>query len=506
MSHTLLQDALFNAKTVRELDRLAIENTGISSFDLMQKAGAVAFVELIETFGEPSFLHVFCGGGNNGGDGYIVAALAAASNISVTIYEVGNTTAISGDAELAKQLCVEANINMQEPSVDCDLSQGVIVDSLLGTGFGGPLRGNFALAIEVINSSFLPVLSIDVPSGLSSDTGAVEDIAVKADLTVTFVGAKQGLFTGRGPALCGEIIYDSLDIPEAVLQKMSPSAELMDLSELVEYIPELDADVHKNQRGHCMVIGGDLSFGGAAIMAAEASLKTGSGLTSLVTRPEHVAASLARQPEIMACAVASGQQLEPLLDRPNVLVIGPGLGRSSWSEQLMQKAMATDLPMVVDADGLNIISEGRVVSNIQNRSWIMTPHPGEAARLLGISVGDVEADRFEAVRRLQEKYNAVIILKGAGTLVSAQAGEPIKVCPYGNPGMATGGMGDILSGVIGSLIAQGMDLQTSAELGCCLHSAAADMAVQDRGYKGLVATDILPYLIEAMNQWDQELS
>jgi hydroxyethylthiazole kinase-like uncharacterized protein yjeF len=246
MSHTLLQDALFNAKTVRELDRLAIENTGISSFDLMQKAGAVAFVELIETFGEPSFLHVFCGGGNNGGDGYIVAALAAASNISVTIYEVGNTTAISGDAELAKQLCVEANINMQEPSVDCDLSQGVIVDSLLGTGFGGPLRGNFALAIEVINSSFLPVLSIDVPSGLSSDTGAVEDIAVKADLTVTFVGAKQGLFTGRGPALCGEIIYDSLDIPEAVLQKMSPSAELMDLSELVEYIPELDADVHKN--------------------------------------------------------------------------------------------------------------------------------------------------------------------------------------------------------------------------------------------------------------------
>ena len=172
----------------------------------------------------------------------------------------------------------------------------------------------------------------------------------------------------------------------------------------------------------------------------------------------------------------------------------------------MQKAMATDLPMVVDADGLNIISEGRVVSNIQNRSWIMTPHPGEAARLLGISVGDIEADRFEAVRRLQEKYNAVIILKGAGTLVSAQAGEPIKVCPYGNPGMATGGMGDILSGVIGSLIAQGMDLQTSAELGCCLHSAAADMAVQDRGYKGLVATDILPYLTEAMNQWDQELS
>ena len=188
MSHTLLQDALFNTKTVRELDRLAIENTGISSFDLMQKAGAVAFVELIETFGEPSFLHVFCGGGNNGGDGYIVAALAAASNISVTIYEVGNTTAISGDAELAKQLCVEANINMQEPSVDCDLSQGVIVDSLLGTGFGGPLRGNFALAIEVINSSFLPVLSIDVPSGLSSDTGAVDDTGVKADVAVTVIG------------------------------------------------------------------------------------------------------------------------------------------------------------------------------------------------------------------------------------------------------------------------------------------------------------------------------
>jgi ADP-dependent NAD(P)H-hydrate dehydratase / NAD(P)H-hydrate epimerase len=505
MSHTLLQDALFNTQTVRELDRLAVKNSGMPSFDLMQKAGAVAFAELLETFGKPSFLHVFCGTGNNGGDGYIIAALAAVQNIPVTIYEVGNTAAISGDANLAKKLCIEANVNLQGLKLDCDLSQGVIVDSLMGTGFKGSLRGEFAEAIEVINCSFLPVMSIDIPSGLSADTGAVEDIAVKADLTVTFIGAKQGLFTGRGPAVSGEIVYDSLDIPESILQKMAPSAELMDLSDLLEYLPEPEADVHKSQRGHCMIIGGELGFGGAAIMAAEACLTTGSGLTSLVTRAEHITASLARQPEIMACAVASGQQLEPLLDGPTVLVIGPGLGRSSWSEQLLQKALASDLPMVVDADGLNIISEGRVVTNLQNINWIMTPHPGEAARLLDVSVAEIEADRFSAVRRLQEKYKAIVILKGAGSLVSAKDGQPIKVCPYGNPGMSTGGMGDILSGVIGSLIAQGIDLQTAAELGCCLHSAAADMAVQEKGYKGLVATDILPYLAKAMNQWDQEL-
>jgi hydroxyethylthiazole kinase-like uncharacterized protein yjeF len=219
----------------------------------------------------------------------------------------------------------------------------------------------------------------------------------------------------------------------------------------------------------------------------------------MATRPAHVAGALARQPEVMVSGIVSGQELEPLLDKPSVLIIGPGLGRSPWSEQLLQKAVATGLPMVVDADALNIIAEGRVVSQPNGSGWVMTPHPAEAARLLNISVQDVQADRFSAVRQLQEKYNAVVLLKGAGTLIAAPGDEIIAVCPYGNPGMATGGMGDVLSGIIGALLAQGLQAKLAAQLGCCLHSAAADMAVEDQGMHGLTATDMLAYLRKLLN-------
>lgn len=247
-----------------------------------------------------------------------------------------------------------------------------------------------------------------------------------------------------------------------------------------------------------MVIGGDLGYGGAVSIAAEASVRAGSGLTSVATQPQHVASTLARRPEIMACGVTSGQQLEPWLEKPSVLVVGPGLGRSSWSEQLLQKAVASGLPMVLDADALNILAQGRVVKTIDH-TWVLTPHAGEAARLLGISTAEVEEDRFAAVQQLQQKYNAVVLLKGPGTLI-AGPNQITKVCPYGNPGMATAGMGDLLAGIIGSLIAQGLSLQDAAELGCCLHSAAADKLVDDSGYRGVAATDLLPYVHKLLNQ------
>jgi NAD(P)H-hydrate epimerase len=336
---------------------------------------------------------------------------------------------MSDETKRARQQCVDANISFESFDSSCNLSEGIIVDSLIGTGFEGVLRDEFAIAIECINSSLLPVLAVDIPSGLASDTGAVQEVAVKADITVTFVAPKQGLFTGRGTALCGDIVYDSLDIPADILQQRLPSAELMSVDDLLEYLPEPEADVHKSQRGHCMVIGGDHGTGGASLLAAQSCLQVGAGVVSHATRPEHVSASLVRQPEIMACGVVSGQELEPLLDRPTVLVVGPGLGRSSWSEQMLQKAMSMDVPMVVDADALNIIADGRVVTNIANRSWVMTPHPGEAARLLGVSVTEIETDRFAAVRKLQQKYNAVILLKGAGTLIYGDQTRPIQVCP-----------------------------------------------------------------------------
>ncbi len=506
MSHIVIQDALYKAKSVRELDRLAIQQLGVTGIVLMKRAGRAAFDELIAAWGAPSFITVFCGSGNNAGDGYIVAALAAEKGIAVQVVELAAAEKLTDDARLAREYSANAGVSFAAFTADIDIAEGVVVDALLGTGFqlceNNPMRQDYAQAIDCINAAALPILSIDLPSGLCSDSGSAADAAVKADISVTFIAAKQGMFSGRGPALCGEVIYHSLDIDEQLFQQLPCSSVLMDLDDLLEQYPHRDADAYKNQFGHAMVIGGDHGYGGAALMAAETALRTGAGLVSVATRPEHVAASLARQPEIMASGIISGQELEPLLDKPTVLVIGPGLGRSPWSEQLLQKAVASGLPMVVDADALNIIAEGRVVPVPDGSRWVMTPHPAEAARLLNISVADVQADRFSAVRALQEKFNAVVLLKGAGTLIASADSPFINVCPYGNPSMATAGMGDMLSGIIGALLAQGLEPAQATQLGCCLHSAAADMAVAERGARGLAATDIGVYIAAILNGVD----
>ena len=501
MSHFLpdsqLQDNLYSADTVRKIDQLAITELNNNALKLMNRAGMAAFDELVESFGQPGLITVFCGSGNNAGDGYILAARASQKRIPVQVVELSQTHKFSDETLRARQCAVDSNVSMIDFDPDLEIQEGVIVDCLLGIGYKGQLRQPYDKAIKLINAAELPVLAMDIPSGLNADTGAVEDNAVSADVTVTFVAAKAGLFTGKGPALCGEVIYHSLDISEQLFEQYQSSAKLMDLYELLELMPEFVGDEYKNKRGHCMVIGGDHGFGGAASMAAEASLRAGSGLTSVATQPQHVSNILARCPEIMACGVVSGQQLESLLDKPSVLVVGPGLGRSAWSEQLLQKAVATGLPMVLDADALNIVADGRVVKTT-GHTWVLTPHTGEAARLLNTTVDEIEANRYSAVQKIQEKYNAVVLLKGPGTLI-ASANQITKVCPYGNPGMATAGMGDLLSGIIGGLIAQGLSLQDAAELGCCLHSAAADKLVDDAGYRGIAASDLLPYLQKLLN-------
>ena len=503
MSHFLLdshiQDYLFDVDTVQKIDQAAIDELDGAAIKLMNKAGMAAFEELVQAFGQPSLISVFCGSGNNAGDGYILAARAAQKRLPVQVIELSGSKKISVEAQQARQFAQDNNVNFVNYTNSLTVTEGVIVDCLLGIGYQGELRKPYGQAIELINAAELPVLSVDIPSGLNANTGSVQDNAVKADLTVTFVGAKQGLFTGKGPVYCGEIIYHSLDISEQLFDQFKPTSRLLDLFDLLELIPQWVGDEYKNQRGHCMVVGGDHGYGGAATIAAEASLRSGSGLTSVATQPEHVSSVLSRCPEIMACGVVSGQQLEPWLEKPSVLVVGPGLGRSAWSEQLLQKAVAAKLPMVLDADALNILSEGRVIPSLQDHQWVLTPHAGEAARLLDVSVAEIQADRFSAVRKIQEKYNAVVLLKGPGTLI-AGPNQVIKVCPYGNPGMATGGMGDLLSGIIGGLIAQGLGMQEAAELGCCLHSSAADLLVDASGYQGVAATDLLPYLQKLLNK------
>ncbi len=504
MKITAPDNKLYSTAQVYALDAAAIAS-GIPGLQLMKRAGRAAFDLLMERFPKPELISVYCGSGKNGGDGYVLAALAAQRKLPVRIIQLTPGANLTGEARAAFEFAIQEGVSIV-PFAQADAPQiGVIVDALLGIGLQGEVRPVFADAIEQINVSRLPVLAIDIPSGLNGDTGAVSGsgagAVVQADLTISFIGIKRGLLTGHGPAVCGEVVLCDLEIPADVFQQQQEAtAEQLHLIDLLDLLPSREADAHKGHFGHVLVIGGDQGYGGAVIMAAEAAARAGAGLVSVATRPEHIPAILTRCPEIIARGVVSGQELELLLPRATVLVLGPGLGRSPWSEQLLQVAIKSGLPIVVDADALNIIAEGRVVPNLEPQAnWIFTPHPGEAGRLLGISNQEINADRFSAVSRLQQKLGGTVILKGVGSLVLGESGITSLVTA-GNPGMATGGMGDVLSGILGALIAQGMATEDAAQLGAVLHANAADLAAERIGQRGLLATDIIPYVSQLLSE------
>ncbi|MDG2412819.1 MAG: NAD(P)H-hydrate dehydratase, partial [Halioglobus sp.] len=330
----------------------------------------------------------------------------------------------------------------------------------------------------------------DIPSGICSDTGRVLGDAVRADLTVTFIGMKRGLFTFEAPEYTGAVQFADLGVPASVYQSTDGNCARLDLAALLERLPARALTTHKGHCGTVLVVGGDYGMAGAAAMAAEAALRCGAGLVSVATRPEHVAALVARAPEAMPRGVSSDEEFTPLLEAADVLVAGPGLGDSAWSRQLLHRSLASGKPVLLDADALTMRAKG-VVEDSGAGPRIMTPHPGEAARLLGTTAAVVQADRFAAIEELQARYSATVVLKGNGSLIADR--EQTLLCDYGNPGMASGGMGDVLSGVIGSLWAQGLTTIEAAALGTCLHGAAADIAAEE-GQRGLLATDLLPRL------------
>lgn len=499
--------ALYTTEQARELDQIAIQERNILGIKLMKSAGRAVFDQINHRWpGSP--ITVFCGAGNNGGDGYIVAALAAARQLPTQIIQFAPPEKLMGDARTAYEYALSAGITMT-PFSDClNLQVGVIVDALLGTGFvgtgiGSQVREPYAQAIRLINYSGMPVVAVDIPSGLNGNTGAAADPVIEADITVTFIALKQGLLTGRGPALCGDLVYHDLFVPPNIFDDIQPNATRIQRKDLINHLPARHRDAHKGDFGHVMVIGGDIGFGGAIAMAGEAALRAGAGRVSVATRPEHVTAILARRPELMVTGVCSGQELAPLIATASVLVVGPGLGRSPWSEQMLQQALLSGLPVVLDADALNILSEGRLVTT-ESTHWVITPHPGEAARLLGMTTAEVQADRFKAVKLLQQKFNCPALLKGAGSLVcsATEVGDipevTIGLCDAGNPGMAVGGMGDVLSGIVGALLAQGLSSDIALSLGVCLHAEAGDMA-SSRGECGVLATDLFEPLFELIN-------
>lgn len=487
-----LPERLFVPSQVRELDRRAIEDHGIPGYTLMARAGEYAYRISRERWGQRRLVAI-CGAGNNAGDGYVIARLALDAGAEAEVLYLVEPDRLSGDAATAARDYAEAGGIWRPFEGELPETDGVVVDALLGTGLDRPVGGRFAGAVEAINRSSGPVLAVDVPSGLNAETGAVMGTAVHADATVTFVGMKTGLLTGHGPDHCGEIFYDSLGVPGEVFEGIPVKARLIADSEMRRKLGPRPRDAHKGLSGHVVIVGGGEGMPGAARLAGEAALRAGAGLVSVATRPEHVAAVAAGRPELMCRGIRAGDDLAPLLERANVIAIGPGLGQTDWSRMLLDMVLSTEKPLVADADALNLIAAEDHARN----NWILTPHPGEAARLLNTDASEVQADRFQAVEKISADFQAVTVLKGAGSLVCDCEGG-ISLCRAGNPGMAVAGMGDVLTGVIAALVAQGLGLTDAARIGVLVHARAGDEASRV-GERGMMASDLFPWIRRQVN-------
>ncbi|MEC7296938.1 MAG: NAD(P)H-hydrate dehydratase [Pseudomonadota bacterium] len=479
---------LYKASQVRELDQRTIAG-GIESFALMQRAASSAWHSFRSRWPQARSVTVLCGGGNNGGDGHVLAALAMQSGLKVQRLSLKPRDALSGDVARAAELATAAGVGFEEWHPHTTLAGEVIVDALLGTGLSGEVEGSIKQAIKAMNTASQPVLALDIPSGISADTGAMLGTAVEATCTVTFIGDKIGLHTGDAPAYTGDIDFRPLGVKAQAFFDIPPTAWRLDDALLGEAFTPRSRTSHKGSLGHVLVMGGAPGFGGAALLASQAAARLGAGKVTLATAHEHITASLVRCPEVMARAVRGGADAADLPASADVVVIGPGLGQESWGQAMFQSALKASSPLVVDADALNLLASRW--PDLRRDNWILMPHPGEAARLLGCSVSDVQADRPEAARALQRARGGIVILKGAGSLIAGPSG--LVVCPYGNPGMASGGRGDVLSGMLGALVGQFNSLEQSAWLGVMAHALAGDEAAKAAGERGLLASDLASY-------------
>jgi NAD(P)H-hydrate epimerase len=489
-----LPHSLFTAAQTQEIDRLAIEEHGIAGSELMARAGEAALSTIKSHWKQANRILILCGTGNNGGDGFELARQALDADLRVFVYELGSINDLNETAAAARAALLEAGVEINSFTSDALRSADVIVDALFGTGLDRNLPAEAEIAIQMINDSRTPVLSLDLPSGLHPDTGIPMPIAMHATITLSFSGLNQGLFTGFGPDYVGEIVFNSLQIPPAIYNKAPKSARRVGLEDFVERLSPRQRTGHKGLYGHLLIIGGNHGMPGAPRMAAEAGARVGAGLISIATRPEHATSLSLTRPELMCYGVEKADDLDPLLERCNAIAIGPGLGQCQWGQDLLDRALASKIPIVIDADALNLISK----KEYRHDHWIITPHPGEAARLL--NKDNLEQDRFDTVKELQKAYGGVTVLKGASTIINAGEPDPLtRLSIWGNPGMATGGMGDVLTGTIGGLLAQGISQFEAACLGVTLHGMAGDQAVQEDGERGLLASDLMPYLRRLSN-------
>jgi len=484
---------IYSVASVREIDRAAIEDAGIPGYTLMTRAGTAAVRAARHHFPDANRWQVVCGAGNNAGDGYVVARIAAQDGIVVSALAVADPESLMGDAATAyADFTAEGGVVMPW-SGDLDAEAQLIVDGLLGSGLEREVSGDFGAAVAAVNAHSAPVLALDIPTGVHGDSGHVLGAAVRADLTITFVGLKAGLFAAEGAELSGNVVFDGLEVPDRCRPRGDAMYRRIDDGMLRRCLPRRGRTAHKGDFGHVLIIGGGVGMPGAVRLAGEAALRTGAGLVSIATDPAHATAFVGSRPELMCHGVQNTADLRQLIDKATVIAFGPGLGQSAWAEELFGVIAAQALPAVWDADALNMLAK----SPSSSKERIITPHPGEAGTLLGSSASDVQRGRRTALGSLQKQYGGVTVLKGANTVVSSSAGVP-WLCTSGNPGMAAPGMGDVLTGIIAALLAQGLELEEAAVVGVEVHARAGDRAA-GAGERGLLASDLMAELRSVIN-------
>ena len=486
--------ALYSTAQVRALDAHAIEELGIAGYTLMKRAGEAALRYLRTRWPMAHRIVIVCGRGNNAGDGFVLARFAHAAGLTVTVLSAAAPDELSAVARQAYD-DFRSSGGVELPFSAERLTAGeVIVDALLGTGLKGSVRPELAQVIRAINGSGRPVFALDVPSGLDSDAGVALGEAVRADATVTFVGLKTGLLVGDGPEYAGNIFFDDLELAPAPSAPFAPRLTRIVEAEIHEALPRRARAANKGNFGRVLIVGSGTGMPGAARLAGEACLRVGAGLVTVAVAPENVAAIAAGRPELMCVALTGEAALLDAIGRADVVAVGPGLGRSPWAASALNAVLGGGKPLVVDADALNLLAEQGASAR---EDWILTPHPGEAGRLIGVSAQDIQRDRLAALDRLIERFHGTIVLKGAGTLVGARARTP-GVCERGNPGMATAGSGDVLTGAIAGILAQCRDHWIAARVGVLVHAMAGDAAARG-GERGLLATDLARELHNCVN-------
>ncbi|BBB92291.1 MAG TPA: NAD(P)H-hydrate dehydratase [Methylomusa anaerophila] len=508
------------AAQMREADSAAIHEYGISGVVLMENAGVevVRRIEAVLEAVSDKKVCILAGTGNNGGDGYVIARHLANRDAKVKVYLFGERSAISGDAKTNLDIIFKMRLEILEIKENAGTREwnklkialnltDCIVDSLLGTGFHGEITGNLAQAIDIINQSGKPVIAVDIPSGVNADTGQISGTAVKATHTVTFALPKPGLFMYPGAEYAGELTIADIGIPAAILSDNTIRQNIITLNLARALFPKRNPTAHKGVSGRVGVIAGSVGLSGAAAMASMGALRAGAGLVTLGIPAGLNAIMEIKLTEVMTAPLPetekgglSHESLSAIVEMTkdsNVLAVGPGLGREDETAATVRGIISTaQCPLVIDADGINALEGYTSILSDCIALPVMTPHPGELTRLTGLSILDINRDRMQVARRFAAEWGCILILKGAATVVAFPDGE-IFINTTGNAGMATGGTGDVLTGIIAGLIAQGISSHDAAILGVFVHGFAGDMAAQS-GMIGLVAGDLLNALPAAI--------